>query len=85
MGGAVPLLRQYVFMAWCFVKHGCVFMAWNLFKHRDNFTFTFKQRVSFKYNCFPGKLFRQEAFPILFNISRERWAWVEVRGIPVGW
>jgi len=29
MRGAIPLLRQYVFMAWC------------LAKNRDNFTFTF--------------------------------------------
>jgi hypothetical protein len=28
MLGAIPLLPQYVFMAWCLVKH------------RDNFTFT---------------------------------------------
>jgi len=28
MGGAVPLVPQYVFTAWCLVKH------------RDNFTFT---------------------------------------------
>jgi len=28
MGGAIPPLPQYAFMAWCFVKH------------RDNFTFT---------------------------------------------
>jgi hypothetical protein len=27
MCGAIPLLPQYAFMAWCFVKH------------RDNFTF----------------------------------------------
>jgi hypothetical protein len=27
MGGTIPLLPQYVFMAWCLVKH------------RDNFTF----------------------------------------------
>jgi hypothetical protein len=33
MRGAVPPLRQYVFMAWCLVKH------------RDNFTsFTFTKR-----------------------------------------
>jgi hypothetical protein len=29
MSGAIPPLLQYVFMAWCLVKH------------RDNFTFTF--------------------------------------------
>jgi hypothetical protein len=29
MSGAIPPLPQYVFMAWCLVKHG------------DNFTFTF--------------------------------------------
>jgi hypothetical protein len=29
MRGAIPPLPQYVFMAWCLVKH------------RDNFTFTF--------------------------------------------
>jgi hypothetical protein len=29
MRGAIPLLPQYSFMAWCLVKH------------RDNFTFTF--------------------------------------------
>jgi hypothetical protein len=29
MRGAIPLLPQYIFMAWCLVKH------------RDNFTFTF--------------------------------------------
>jgi hypothetical protein len=29
MRGAIPPLSQYVFMAWCLVKH------------RDNFTFTF--------------------------------------------
>jgi hypothetical protein len=28
MRGAIPPLRQYVFMAWCLIKH------------RDNFTFT---------------------------------------------
>jgi len=42
MGGVVPLLPQYVFAAWCLVKH------------KDDFTFTFtfwtqyyrKRRVS---------------------------------------
>jgi hypothetical protein len=33
MNGAIPPLLQYVFMAWCLVKH------------RDSFTFTFKCKV----------------------------------------
>jgi hypothetical protein len=33
MRGAIPPLPQYVFMAWCLVKH------------RDNFTFTFTLNV----------------------------------------
>jgi hypothetical protein len=33
MRGAIPPLSQYAFMAWC------------LFKHRDNFTFTFTEMM----------------------------------------
>jgi hypothetical protein len=40
MRGAIPLLTQYVSIAWCLIK-GYVFMAWCLVKHKDNFTFNF--------------------------------------------
>jgi len=33
MRGAIPLLPQYVFMAWCLVKH------------KDNFTFTLSENT----------------------------------------
>jgi hypothetical protein len=38
MHGAIPPLPQYVFMAWCLVKH------------RDNFTFTFFYYQSVNYD-----------------------------------
>jgi hypothetical protein len=38
MSGAIPPLPQYVFMAWCLVKH------------RGNFTFTFMWNVVVRYN-----------------------------------
>jgi hypothetical protein len=38
MSGAIPPLRQYVFMAWCLVKH------------RDNFTFmTLKTHTNYRH------------------------------------
>jgi hypothetical protein len=37
MRGALPPLPQYVFMAWCLVKH------------RDNFTFIFANFISYKW------------------------------------
>jgi len=41
MCGAIPLLPQCIFMAWCLISNGYIFMAWYIVKHRDNFTFTF--------------------------------------------
>jgi hypothetical protein len=34
MPGDVPLLPQYVFMAWCLIKHWIRFTVWHLVKHR---------------------------------------------------
>jgi hypothetical protein len=39
MRGAIPLHPQYVFMAWCLVKH------------RDNFTFTFLFTYLLSFQC----------------------------------
>jgi hypothetical protein len=73
MNGAIPPLLQYVFMAWCLVKH------------RDNFTFLFsvipKQCQMGKADVpYPGKLPAfinrlKEIFASRFNIFCTYFTW----------
>jgi hypothetical protein len=43
---AIPLLPQYVFMAWClFLSTGYICMTWYFVKHRDIFTFNQRRGI----------------------------------------
>jgi hypothetical protein len=61
MRGDIPALPQYVFMAWCLVKH------------RDNFTFTFhhksKQKLSHSSHRFSGTHLRLIGTKILTFVA----------------
>jgi hypothetical protein len=47
MRGAIPLLRQYVLIAWCLIKQWIRLYGMAQVKHKDNFTFIFSWLCTF--------------------------------------